>query len=192
MLVISSVRTDIIDRDMPVHLPRTTPSGHIGWPPTQCSGALLRWCLQICHCDSCVPCMGKAKHMHWDYAFELLKSKRSLVCPNPGFQAQVQLWQGLDCCLLDHDEDDVPAVATTDQRQDQPRKRPASQDSKPNLRPVSGNVTKSRREMFWRLHGSRVKLEYGEMKSWMQWVRVPRTAVPNLNALADVSRPLLG
>ncbi|KAK5940842.1 hypothetical protein PMZ80_007259 [Knufia obscura] len=41
-----------------------------------------------------------ARHMSWLPAITLLRGIRPIVCPNSGFVAQLQLWEGLDCDLL--------------------------------------------------------------------------------------------
>lgn len=43
-----------------------------------------------------------AHRMSWDQALRLLRSKSSVVNPNSGFLAQLQLWQSLDCSILNN------------------------------------------------------------------------------------------
>ena len=36
-----------------------------------------------------------AQHMRWQTAYGILRAKRACVCPNPGFQGQLHVWQSL-------------------------------------------------------------------------------------------------
>ncbi|KAK5089293.1 hypothetical protein LTR70_006781 [Exophiala xenobiotica] len=57
-----------------------------------------------------------SQHMTLDEAYALLRCKRAVVCPNPGFLKQLSLWQTLDCDLIEPPMDRCQAIKTLDER----------------------------------------------------------------------------
>jgi len=126
-----------------------------------------------------------SQHMILDEAYALLRSKRAVVCANPGFLKQLSPWQTLDCDLIEPPMDRCQAIKTLHERF---AALNALAGMKPCDIPEGDRVWHT--DWFWKSGAPMIlKALYPTTILQQQWRIEAMTRKPSFDALSRISRP---